>query len=303
MTRKDQDKKWFMGRASMIGDSLAALVTARFVKKFYPDDHVTWAIGKKCTSFAPLLLNHPDLDKIFTTDGAEGLESERDFKEFNSCDYKFNLNPQHPDNLYPSQRNIYLESFLMAGFNNEEWDMMSEDDKIPKLIKWWNPVKRPFGDKKTIFVVGFPNFNTESKRSVSKRYLEELILKLVEHGYCVIQSGGEQDPIWFSDWDKSEGFPVNNSNYKRVNEMSFFQQIQIANECSCVLGNDSGMTLVCGAYNLQIVSLLTLHWGNMENPSALTANNSNNFSFYSMQGTDNIDMNLVIDKINEKVKS
>lgn len=289
-----------MGRASMIGDSLAALPTARFVKKYAENPHITWAIGKKCSSFAPLLLNHPDLDKVFVTDGLEGLESERDFTEFNSCFSKFNINPQHRDNLYPSQRNIYLESFLMAGFTETHWDMLTEDEKIPKLVKWWQPTKRPFGGKKTVFVVGFPNFNTESKRSVSRKYLEELVLKLVESGYCVIQSGGEQDPSWFSDWDVSEGFPVDRTNYKRVNELSFFQQIQIANESDIILGNDSGMSLVCGAYFLPMVSMLTLHWGNTNNPSALSTNNPNNYSLYSFNGTDDINQDSVLDMVKQK---
>lgn len=289
-----------MGRASMIGDSLAALPTARFVKKYAENPCITWAIGKKCASFAPLLLNHPDLDKIFITDGLEGLESERDFAEFHSHPYRLNLNPQHPDNLYPSQRNIYFESFLMAGFTEAQWDFLTEDEKIPKLVKWWQPTKRLFGDKKTVFVVGFPNFNTESKRSVSRKYLEQLVLKLVESGYCIVQSGGEQDPVWFSDWDVSEGFSVDRTNYKRVNELSFFQQIQIANECDVILGNDSGMSLVCGAYLLPMVSMLTLHWGNINNPSALSTNNPNNTSFYSFNGTDDINQDSVLDAIKKK---
>jgi len=295
------NNKLFMGRASMAGDNLSALVTARYVKKMDPAAKITWAIGKKCSSMAPLLLNHPDLEKIFITDGAEGLESERDFAESSSCDYRLNLNPQHPPgSIYPKSGNIYLESFLMAGFSLEQWESMSDEDKIPKLVKWWNPVKRPFGDKKTILFTGMPNFGKESNRWVSKKYLEELARKLINTGYAVIQSGGEQDERWFDGWEMSAGFM---SNYKRINERSFFEQIQIANEVDCIVGSDSGMSLILGAYGLPQVGILPIHWGNENNPSALSTNNPNNYSFYSIGGTDNIDMDLVLAKIEEKVKN
>lgn len=287
----------------MIGDNLAALITATYIKKYDRDAYITWVIGKKCSSFAPLLLNHPDLDKIFILDGEEKLESERDYLEYNKNTFHLEINPQHPDNEYPRQRNIYLESFLMQGFNQNEWAQLTPEEQIPKLVKWWQPVKRPFGDKKTIFFTGMPNFGRESKRWVSKQYLENLVVRLVGLGYCVIQSGGEQDETWFSDCDISEGFPISSLNYKRINELSFFDQIKIANESDCIVGSDSGASLVCGAYGLNMASLLPIHWGNENNPSALSTNNPNNYSFYSINGTDNIDMELVIAKIQEKIEN
>jgi ADP-heptose:LPS heptosyltransferase len=292
-----------MGRSSMAGDNLSALVTARYVKKIDPCARITWAIGKKCSSMAPLLISHPDLDEIFVTDGVEGLESERDFAKFNSCDYRLNLNPQHPPgSIYPRSGNIFYESFLMAGFSPEQWDLMSDEDKIPKLIKWWNPVKRLFGDKKTILFTGMPNFGRESRRWCSKKYLEKLALILIDLGYGVIQSGGEQDEHWFDGFyvdDNSER--VNSFNFQRINERSFFEQIQIANEADLIVGSDSGMSLICGAYQKQMVSIIPIHWGNENNPTALSTNNPNNYSFYSIGGTDNINMDLVVDKIREKL--
>jgi ADP-heptose:LPS heptosyltransferase len=189
----------------------------------------------------------------------------------------------------------------MQGFDEEIWNVLTEEEKIPKLTKWWYPVARPFGNKKTILFTGMPNFGRESNRWVSKSYIEQLVLKLIELGYCVIQSGGEQDESWFSKWDKSEGFPVSSDNYKRINERSFFEQIQIANESDCIVGSDSGMSLILGAYQLPQASLIPIHWGNENNPSALSTNNPNNFSFYSIGGTDNIDIDLVVEKIVEKI--
>lgn len=292
--------KYFMGRSSMIGDNLSALPTATYIKKIDPDAYITWVIGKKCSSFAPLLINHPDLDKIFVLDGEESMESNRDWNEFYSNTFQYNINPQHLDNKYPKERNIYLESFLMQGFSEKQWAQLTPEEQIPKLVKWWQPVKRPFGDKKTIFFTGMPNFGRESKRWVSKQYLEKLVLRLVRLGYCVIQSGGEQDETWFSG-QEIEDISINSLNYKRVNELSFFDQIKIANECDCIVGSDSGMSLVCGAYSLQQVSLIPIHWGNENNPSALSTNNPNNYSFYSINGTDNIDIEEVITKVQEKI--
>jgi ADP-heptose:LPS heptosyltransferase len=295
----------WLGRGTMLGDILATIPTAVYLKKVYKDCHIVWAMGKKSGQAAMLYFRHPAIDEIYICDGAEEPESYEDIKKMNSCQIKFNLNPQHRDHEYPQRkRDIYWESFHMQGFDDWLWELnMIDSEKIPKLTKWWNPVKRPFGDKKTVLFTGMPNYGKESKRWVSKKYLEELVLKLVQSGYCVIQSGGEQDESWFSNWDISEGFPVDGTNYKRINERCFFEQIQIANEVDCIVGSDSGMSLILGAYGLPQVSLIPIHWGNHNNPTALSTNNPNNYSFYSFNGTDDINQDSVLDKVKQKLHS
>lgn len=289
------------GRGTMLGDVLATLPVATFCKKYYPDCHITWAMGKNSGQAAMLYLNNPYIDSIYICEGAEGPTTENDIRKRERHDIVFDVNPNHPDNVYPSERNIYLESFLMAGLSKENWGALTLEEQNPQLVKWWNPVKRPFGDKKTIFFTGMPNFGRESKRWVTKKYLEDLVLRLTELGYCVVQSGGEQDESWFSSWDPADGLPINDHNYKRINELSFFDQIKIANECDLIIGSDSGASLICGAYSLQQISLMPIHWGNVNNPSALSTSNPNNYSFYSIGGRDNISMDAVIDKVKEKI--
>lgn len=293
----------FIGRSNMLGDVLATLPFAAYLKKRWPESTIIFAMGKSSSQAAMLYLSHPLISEIFITDGQEDLASERDFAMVKSCDLVFPLKPNHRDNLYPQKRNIFWESAHMQGLDDGLWDALTEEEKIPKLVKWWNPVKRPFGDKKTVFFTGMPNYGKESKRWVSKKYLEELVLKLIDLGYCVIQSGGEQDDFWFDKWTIDDNTPrVNNFNFLRVNERCFFEQIQIANESDCVVGSDSGMSLILGAYGLPQVGMLPIHWGNENNPTALSTNNPNNFSFYSFGGTDNIDQSSVINKIIEKTK-
>jgi ADP-heptose:LPS heptosyltransferase len=290
----------WLGRGTMLGDILSTIPVAVYLKKCYPNSYIIWAMGKKSASGAMLYLNHEAINEIFITDGPEDLQSDRDFKKYKSCDIHFSLNPQHPPgSIYPKSGDIYRESFLMQGLSNEKYDSMSDEDKIPKLVKWWNPVKRPFGAQKTVFFTGRPNFGKESKRCVSTEYNLKLVQKLMSLGYAVIQSGGENDPAWFENWKEN---PNDDYRYLRVNERSFFDQIQIANECDCIVGSDSGASLILGAYGLRQVSLIPIHWGNENNPTALSTNNPNNFSFYSHNGTDDIDMDLVVDKVIEKVE-
>jgi ADP-heptose:LPS heptosyltransferase len=294
----------FLGRSAMLGDILSQVVVATYLKKLYPTSHLIWALGKKSAQSAMLYFKHKVIDEIYITDGDEDLLSEEDFTKFSSCQIKFSMNPQHSIwSNYPHFGTIYSESFFMNGFSLEQWNSLTDEEKIPKLTKWWNPVRRPFGDKKTILFTGMPNYGRESKRWISKKYLEELVLKLVESSYCVIQSGGEQDESWFSSWDISEGFPVDSTNYKRINERCFFEQVQIANEVDCIVGSDSGMSLILGAYGLPQVSLIPIHWGNHNNPTALSTNNPNNYSFYSFNGTDDISQDSVLDKIKEKLQN
>ena len=289
-----KNNKIIIGRSQLIGDQICALPIARYFKKLYPDSYLIWPIAKKISQIAPIYINCKWINEIYVTDGQEGWESERDYNKLKSVNYSMEINPQHPDSQYPQKFNIYSETWRMGGLNYEVWESLPEEEKRPKLEKWWNPVKIET-DKKIIGIWAQAGYSIENKRNPSKQYWEKLIKNLIVEGYEIYQFGSQKDWVFFEDNKEIKRL------IKRCNDLSLFDQIKIALECSICLGTDSGSSLVLGAYSMNFISLIPVHWGNENNPSALSTNNPNNYSFYSIGGTDNIDMELVIAKIQEKV--
>lgn len=281
----------WIGRAQLLGDTVSALPIARYFKKIYPESHLIWPIAKKCAQGAPLYINCPWLDEIYVCDGQEGPESKRDLIKMNSCDFIGEINPQHPDNRYPKEFDIYSESWRMFGLPIEEWNKLTPDEQQPKLFKWWNPLPRIFGNKKTVAYWCQAGYGRENKRNNSQAYIEKLISCLWNDGYSVAQFGSEND------WNLFENVDVDDSKFKRLNNLSFFHQIQLTLECDLMIGSDSGSALLVGAYQFPQVSLLTDHWGNSNNPMALSSNNIYNKTLFSSGNADNIKIEDVLSAI------
>lgn len=284
-----------VGRAQLIGDQLCALPIARYFKKLYPQSHLIWPVAKKVSQIAPIYLNCPWIDEIYVMDGQESWQSERDLAKLKSADYAMDVNPQHPDSRYPQEFCIYSETWRMAGLNYGIWKSLTDDEKQPQLTKWWNPLNKFPQDRKTIGIWPQAGYSRENKRNPSKQYWVKLINQLQQLKYDIVQFGAE------SDWEFSSTDTL--CQVKRFNHLSLFDQIKLSLECNLSIGTDSGSALVLGGYKANFISLICIHWGNHNNPTALSTNNPNNFSFYSHNGTDDIDMDLVLAKIIEKIET
>lgn len=294
---KENPRLW-IGRAQLIGDQIAALPTARYFKKLYPNSHLIWPIAGKISQVAPLYINCPWIDEIYVTDGLEGPESERDIAKMKTCDYCMEVNPCHPDNRYPLEFNIYSESWRMAGLNIDVWNLLTEEERRPKLEKWFKPESRPFNlskDDKIVALWGFASYgNREPKRNPNKEWYYKLALKLIENNISIVQFGHPNDPVLFGDLEQES--------YFRLNHLDIFTQIKITLSTDCMLGTDSGSSLVMAAYGFRQVTLLTDHWGNINNPYALAPDNPNNVNFFAPNGCNNISIDSVVAKVLELVK-
>lgn len=284
--------KILCGRSGMLGDTLAALPVATFFRKKYPNAQIIWPIGKRFSQGAPLYLNHPDIDTVFIFDGDERPTSLRDWAMIKSCDIVINPTPEHPDNRYPRERNIYLETFLMAGLTIDNWNELAEDEKIPKLVKWWKP--EPIKDKDFTSIAYWPQagYGKENKRNASYEWRSKLVNGMAYKGCQVFQFGSlNDDPLFL---DKQGSFvPF----IRHCMALSFFEQIKLSLECDIVIGTDSGSALILGAYGCNQISLLTDHWGNPNNPMALSTNNPNNTTFFGVGSADNISIDEVIAEV------
>jgi len=282
-------------RQSLIGDSIMALPLLTLLEKMQPDSYKIWHIARKCSQSAQLYFNHPLIDKILITDCDEGF-GQKDEEEMRKCDVRFNTTPPfHSSADWPNNYNIYEETALMAGFTLEQYNTLTDEEKRPKLIKWFNVEKqRP----KTIALWPCAGYGNENKRNPSELFYLALIGGLSLYGYKIIQFGHPKDYnlqslVNVCDQHVKDNFSV-------INHLSFFDQIKMTLGCDLVISTDSGSGLIFGAYEMPQISLLTNHFPNhTKNFTAFSPNNINNTNFIGIRSPDNIDVLKVLAKVKE----
>jgi ADP-heptose:LPS heptosyltransferase len=283
------------GRCQLLGDMYCGLAVTSHYKKLYPEAEIIFPIAGKCAQAAPLYFQHPDINTIYIFDGKEGPESARDFDLIKSCDITVDPNPQHPmgENWF-NERNVYEETWIMAGLELEDYKKLNTEDQCPRLYKNFTlPIKHT--QKKVIGIwaqAGYAIGNT-SKRNPSKSYWQDLINNLISKDFEIWQFGSERDWVFDSHPD-----------LKRFNSQSFFDQIRYSLLTDLVLGTDSGSSLILGGYRHPQISLLRMYKedGHNKNPLAFSSINPNNYSFVSESDThDSINQNLLIQKIYQKL--
>jgi ADP-heptose:LPS heptosyltransferase len=198
-------------------------------------------------------------------------EIDRDL--FYSCSIKTNVRPPHPfGEQWHNERSMVEETWVQAGLKLEEYHSLPENQKYPKLFKWFNTEKR----EKTIAIHCFAGYGRDNQRSPSKEWNIELIRILIKDGYSVIRLGHPNEPtFYFNDFSEC-------NNLFDLRNKSFIEQIQIALGCSAYIGTDSGFSLAMGAYGHPQVSLIT-NWNahHTKNPLCLQPLNKNNISLFN----------------------
>lgn len=268
-------------RQSLIGDSIMALPILNILEDAYPRSYKYWQIARKCAQSAPIYYNHPLIDKIVISDCLEGM-GPKDREIAATCNIVLNTTPNHPfEHDWPNYRNIFEETWVMAGLPLDAYHSLPREKQRPKLYQWWEWDRRP----KTIAIWPCANYGTEAKRSPNQSWYNSLVTLLRSLGYKTIQCGHPRD------------FFINCDNDAR--DKTFFEQIQISLSCDLTIGTDSGAGLVIGAYEANQISLLTNHFtGHTKNLYAFGTNNPNNYSFLG-EGDPN---RIIIDEVANKVK-
>lgn len=295
-------------RYQLIGDSIGALPVLIAMEKKYPGSFKSWGLAKKVSHAAPLFLNHPLINQIFIFDGAEGPESERDFKFINSHDLIINGNPQHPfEHDWPNYRSFYEETFVMAGIPLFVYEQLSEEEKYPKLYKWFNiPDKnlllpsRAKPKERAVALWPFAGYGKEPRRTPNVEWYNELLRKLIDINIHVFIFGHPNDRQLY-DYDLSEGSNCNFYLHYKSHE-AFFEQIKQTLACDLVLSTDSGSGLIFAAYGHNQINFITNHWPNHKrNPLALAPKGPNTHNFFGDGSANSIDINDVLDTIQKKL--
>jgi len=251
-------------RQSLIGDCIMSLPVLNFVEKRRPNSYKYWHIAKKCSQAAPLFYNHPLIDKIVITDCEEGF-GPKDIALSKECDFVFNTTPQHPFGEYwHDHRNMLQETWVMAGVNLTEFDNLTEQEKTPSLVKWFDVTKK----ENSIAVHCFAGYGRDNHRSPNQEWWQDLINSLSKQGFKILRLGHPREP--------------NLDGCEDLRHLSFLDQIQISLGSNLYIGTDSGFSLVMGAYSHPQITLLT-NWNinHTQNPTCLQPINKNNISIFN----------------------
>lgn len=287
--------KIFGIRGSLIGDNIMALPLLTLIEKLRPDCYKYWQVARKGAQMVPLLLNHPLIDRIVISDCEEGM-GPKDIEIAKKCDIVFDVMPQHPaEQDWPNYRNIYEETALMAGFSMQNYNLLTEEEKRPKLVKWFNVEKQP---AKTIALWPCAGYGNENKRNPSEEWYFKLLEYLTKEGYVVLQFGHPKDYNLHSAV-VNRGY-YSQHNFFCKNTLPFFDQIKMTLGCDLVISTDSGSGLIFGAYEMPQITLLTNHFPNhTKNLTAFAPNNLKNTNFIGVGSPDNILHEEVLKKVKE----
>lgn len=285
----DKNFKIFTGRGSLIGDTIMFLPILNYLENKYPNSYKIFPISQKTSQSAPLFINHPLIDRIHILGTHEGL-SEDDLKMAQECNLIINPFPDHPDKSdWYNYYSCVDETVRMAGIDLEDFKLMPENLKKPKLEKWFKLNKY----ENTIAVWPFACYGVDTDRNPSVIWWKN-ILKVIEEkfNYTILHFGAENEP------NLSEG----SKNYFKMTNLSFFEMIRITLGCRLSIGTDSGSSWVIGAYGLPQINLVLKNAINHNrNYSAFAPENylNNKIDLIGLDGKDCITEQQIINSIKQ----
>lgn len=287
--------KIFGGRGSLIGDTIMFLPVLTILEKLFPNSYKIFPISQKTSHSSVFFLNQPLIDKIHILEEWEGL-GQNDIELAKKCNYYIDPFPQHPpcpglivgiDNFWYNTYSCVEETARMAGISKENFSLLSEEEKKPRLCQWF-PIKR---NKKTIAIHAKAGYNEAKQRSPSTEYWRELTKKIQKNGYKIFHCGVNNEE------DIGEDII-------RITNLPLFDQIKISLSADLVIGTDSGFNWIIGAYGHPMINLLCPYMPSHDkNLLALAPENcsNNNINLLGEKTCDNIDQGKILEAINNIV--
>lgn len=287
------NKKIFAGRGSLIGDTVMFLPTLTILEKVFPNSYKIFPISQKTSYSSVFFLNHPLIDKIHIVEKHEALGA-NDIELAKKCDVFINPFPQHPpcpgltvgiDNFWYNHYTCVQETMRMASLNKELFNMLSQEEKKPRLYKWFPTDRR----QKSIAIHARAGYNDAPIRNPSTKYWRELTKKIKDKGYKIYHCGVEKEE------DIGEDII-------RITHLSLFEQIKICLGCDLVIGTDSGFNWLIGAYGHPMINLICpYHPKHNQNLLALAPDNylNNNINLLTQGVCDNIKQEEILDSIDK----
>ena len=297
---------------SLIGDLIMSLPQLNYFKNKYRDVYIYFIIHKKISYCAPLFFNHPLIDKICISGEWSSFNND-DYNLASSCDIittkidhnlKKLLDREHEDKYWYNSKSCIEETALMSGINDFN-SFLSNDEKFPKLYKWFDPgfdqIQKKgaynyhkiepknlnFKLSKSISIWPFAGYGRSKNRNPDEKWWTEIVKRFIDDGINVYHFGYFKEPILSS----------NNKFYHNLTKLDFFSQIKISLGSKLSLGTDSGSMWVLSAYSHPTLILLTNWYDNhVKNfTAALPPNKDGDYIF-----KENDFSSLTVDEVYEK---
>ena len=282
-------KKIWGVRSSLIGDIIIALPVVSFIKRKYPDSYFYFVIDKKHEHCAPLFKDHPLIDEIRITQKKDGY-GEEDLEIMKSCDIVFNCSPESLPPFWWNfdGLNLVHATWIMAGLRLDDYFTQPEEDKTPKLYRWWD--RKPMSGDKNIALWPIASYSGgDMNRNPSLDQWEKIISELLKDGYNIHQFGWHENPTL----SEAEG-------YQDHSKLSFIEQIQKSLDCDMVLGIESGATWTLAAYGeipqLNVL-IMSEHHQHCRNPLAWHPLGKKSQSVVVSNNWQNLDTDQVVDAV------
>jgi len=279
-------------RPSLLGDIVVSIPFLTYLEKLYPQSYKMVFIDRKCQSIAPLLINHPLIDKIYVSEVADQLtqNEENYFKKFNLVFEPF---PQIYFGNWWNEMNFIEATFRLNCLRNHgyvdpnQWHILTDDERFPRLYQWFDVPRQ----NKTIAIWTNAGYNTKKdltsqQRSPNVAFWERLVINLNKIGYTINQYGTPNV-------EKIE------STQNRLG-LSLFEAVKESLGCDLVIGADSGSQHILGAYGHPQIILYTNwrhdHIKNFESMCPVNYNN-NLIKIFGLNGINNINIEKVLDAV------
>ncbi len=293
------NKRLFLFRSDLLGDSIMAESSLRYFEKLYPNSYKIWHLLGKTHQALPIWANNPLIDRIKVSSNLESYD-EQDYELMKSCDIVINTRPQHKNPYWYNELDCVQETIQMGGIDlNHFNEILTKDEQFPKLYKYF-----PIGEfneshagyckdnileenyNKIISVKPFCGYGKGLNRCPSEKFWHNLINILLDYGYKVNHYGFINEP----NLSVREG-------YRNLTKLSFFDQIKSSLASKMIIGSDDGFMWAMGGYSHKALHLIT-NWqlNHTQNLLALTPYNKNATNiFYEKGSTPN--MSEVLSKI------
>ncbi|WP_107686749.1 lipopolysaccharide heptosyltransferase I [Campylobacter concisus] len=257
-------------KLSALGDIVHAAIVLQFIKKHYPNVHITWLIDAR---FASLLKNHPLIDelvvlplkqsfkqsyKILKTLGKfdkvidlQGLfKSAIVAKIIGKQTYGFSresVKEKIAARLYRHKfkidynENIIVRNLSLVGYAlNFSFEASEILEKVPCFEA--SEIYKNESDKKRVLIAAFAS--EESK--IYNKFKD--VIRLLDGCEIYLCYGSESEKV------RAEAI-ISGTSAKLLEKLSIKEMISFITSCDLVIGNDSGLTHLAWAMNRPSITL------------------------------------------------
>lgn len=276
------------------GDCVCSLVAARYIKKVFPNSYSVAVLDPRTRELSPLLINQPDIDRIYITQKQEGYTEEE--KEWASIfDYNLPLFGHYVPPIW-SKTISWVEANFRLRFqfeprnsplSGDSWNSLTEDEKSPKLKPWFE-IER---FDKLVVLAPFVGYNLTDEvtriRSPSLDWWKLIVKMLLKMGFTIAQIGMPNSPLI-----------CNDSNFHDKRNLSLLESVKLALGSDLFIGACGGMSFIINAYGHKTICTYT-NWIKNAKPEILLPVNYKN-KMISIYGKDNIN-SISLDEMNNAI--